>query len=461
MTLIAIVLLHFNYFVPQPRLRLDNDVTNKIDGRVAVAGESNLELHRKATHTNTIRSMPAPKDDSSRLTAAAESEISKSFPCYLCFRVFSGDAERMKHLTEGTFHAKRKLEFRCHQDNQLFSNVQNLLAHFLCSHPDCTVYKCSCCGWPFLDDYQRELHELLHIKSVLQPSNQKHGYPCPICGISTPGHARLLSHYNVKHGQKAQIVKCSDCAMSFASWGQLFWHLRTIHKKGKGTCQPQNVEGIDNIYELSITEAEEIEYDNHEGIDCTEELKDPLEQEVCDTMEEKSFPCYLCSEVFPAATQRNIHLKDNPHPERKLEFKCFAHKPIKIFGSVDLLMNHFLHSHPANKIHKCSRCAWPFLAEYQLELHQLLHVGFHINLPNLHSGYPCPKCTGTYLPSYLDLLSHFNLAHGKNLKLFNCPKCHATPTSYSKLKSHLLIVHKLQTQKTTKSSVSGMLQFST
>lgn len=94
--------------------------------------------------------------------------------------------------------------------------MAQLNQHYDDIHGSETVYRCSLCGWPSLNDSMREIHELVHTR-VLSAVNRKN-FKCPKCEDKWfQKYEYLLNHYVGKHtnlNAKLFKFKCDECELN-------------------------------------------------------------------------------------------------------------------------------------------------------------------------------------------------------------------------------------------------------
>lgn len=515
---ILVVLLNLEYFLPKPALVKDY-LNLKCDTEEIPSPENNQENRRKRKSGITGRTyafetsvdsdplLPTENDDndvpfweepaspnsasrrmrkvskigprtSREILVAPEPEQANllPFPCYMCEQSFDTEVERGAHLaTQSCYNRKyQKLDFRCdehHDQGETFENASKLLAHYYRFHRYFPISQCCICKWPFLDNYKRELHELVHTNRVKvcgkQRLSERTVLRCPECEKYFPRVLELQGHYNIQHGRNIVLHKCSECAKDFRSFYQLTKHMRGKHVEQvnsqviteretsqQGTSQsPKNVhvdldmndaekswleleiEPGGNSLEMKM-DVEEVSGGSHEPkiISTHTIVVQPTLPVLPHPSTLKIFPCYLCYRVFMTEKGRSQHIHKY-HDSDDLRFNCDVDN--LVFWKVDHLRTHIQIHHPDTPIHQCSACEWCFLDETKRDLHEIVH-----RPPNVHKKFPCSKCEFAST-DVRELQSHHNNEHSdRKLPIFNCSKCEKPFSVFFRLRNHLKYDHK-------------------
>ncbi|CAL8128467.1 unnamed protein product [Orchesella dallaii] len=306
--------------------------------------------------------------------------------CSFCSNSFVFDQTHQLHtkLRHKSNSANEK-PFICDENecDESFTSVSELNTH-LKHHTSQKSYICSLCGWGFIYEDNLKLHELLHT-----PRTKGGSFPCPCCSLVSKGTAKLQTHYKLKHlgkhSGKSSLPHdflCHHCGKYYSSDLSLFFHLRKHEEK--------SLEPISSC--------------------C-----------FCN----KSFIFEQTHQIHRKLYHKSIFGKENP-------VKCDGKGCDDSFTSTAELNEHLkVHCTSENQsIHHCSGCDWGFINEYQLKLHELLHIA------KSPKGYPCPCCPSC-LHTGKELQMHYNRKHGSNLGGFKCPKCHLILAMESAFEKHM------------------------
>lgn len=133
--------------------------------------------------------------------------------CYFCHYSFAYEETRLLHLKLAlhTFSLTRG-KFICGEgncNNIQFNSFTELDSHFGSNHSEETVYRCSLCEWPFLNDDMRQVHELIHVKVRTGDT-----YKCQKCEKEFTSVNTLQNHYSANHTVapvQMKIYRCTLC----------------------------------------------------------------------------------------------------------------------------------------------------------------------------------------------------------------------------------------------------------
>ncbi|CAL8080183.1 unnamed protein product [Orchesella dallaii] len=145
----------------------------------------------------------------------------KQFPCPLCEKTFTGDAQRKIHLR---YHNGER-PFACDQCSERFPSKSNLERHMISQH-GAPKHKCEYCLKEYADRSQYLAHVRLH---------EGGGFNCEVCNKAF-GSERDLRKHLVVHRTESNFV-CEECGKAFRRPESLKKHkmIHTGDKKFKCT----------------------------------------------------------------------------------------------------------------------------------------------------------------------------------------------------------------------------------
>lgn len=256
--------------------------------------------------------------------------------CYFCYQSFAFEQSRETHMKLRIHqYSLTSGKFICNEETcsnlQLDSMVQ-LHQHFDNVHGEETIHRCSLCGWPFLNDSMRDLHELVHMR-VLSADYEKN-YTCPKCNDEWfVTYQKLRVHYVTKHTDlSGKLFKCVECGMDFKTNKIYLEHVQQHEMNRNLSSGVTTPNDYITCEECSKSFASRRHWSNHRR------LVHDLAQ------------CSKCGEAVPSA-KLNGHMKERhkegdplPCPEcGKVFYICFR------------LTSHIKHVHESKRI-KSRRC---------------------------------------------------------------------------------------------------------
>lgn len=417
---IAIILLHFEYFKPKydSNKALDIQSTNWIYTSSRKVVPEVVEIEEENFIDSEISSPPS-----------ASKIVPSTSRCIF-----------------------RKAKFRCdeHFDLQIRS-ASELLEHYKIYHRYSSIYQCSVCHWPFLNEYKKEVHELEH-KTHDQIKNQ-----CPKCGKYFSATLSLQGHYYQAHSRHVVLQRCPKCYKHFEGQLALQSHLK-MHLSGEVDSGPSENGEIEMI-ELDVEETDAdiaIVEEMHQGDGDPESLTGPsivstdsmavnVNNDAAQSTaksNQSTYPCYLCPRRLKSAVTRKRHFAAciRSHNYNWLQiFTCYEDN--YSFSTSDELLSHFQLKHKNALIYNCSVCQWPFLDKDRLELHQLVHIIAHSDGYLVEEKICCPKCEVSFSCAQ-NLQDHYNIVHGKKFPIHKCTLCPKGFSAQFRLQNHLRFDHK-------------------
>ncbi|CAL8128507.1 unnamed protein product [Orchesella dallaii] len=160
-----------------------------------------------------------------------------------------------------------------------FSSISDLNCH-LQTHSSSSIHHCSTCNWGFLNAHLKELHELVHIRSL------RGNFTCPKCSSVSTSLAKLQEHYNSSHGAQLELHQCPKCSVTCLSKASLEIHMNRSHV----FISPQCCDVCGKMYD---------------GENAARELK----RHITVMHNAVEIPCNFCDETFVLRKQLDKHMR--------------------------------------------------------------------------------------------------------------------------------------------------------
>lgn len=348
--------------------------------------------------------------------------------CYFCYQAFVCEQSREIHvelINHG--YSLTRGKFACNEGdctNLELSSMAELNQHFDDIHGSETAYRCSLCGWPFLNDSLREVHELVHMR-ILGGDYEKN-YTCPKCNDKWfPDYESLRVHYVPKHTNlNAKLFKCVECGADFKTNKPYHEHLQQ-HEMERNL----NL-GVTTPNDYNVCEECDKTFVSYRSLDAHRRLVHKIVQ------------CSKCGEAVPEI-KFSYHMKVL-HKEGK-PLTCPKPKCSKIFYLPFLLRRHIEEAHNNNKpkqIAKCHICHKEYQRAGLLQSHLKTAHQIQMDSPR-NPKFICSECGKEYLTKG-SLDQHVDAKHTEESERrwnYKCIICSRSFWRKCLLRDHLAEAH--------------------
>ncbi|XP_013383737.1 zinc finger protein 423-like, partial [Lingula anatina] len=325
------------------------------------------------------------------------------YRCDFCQRLFKHKRSRDRHVKLHTGDKK----YKCLHCDSAFSRSDHLKIHMK-THDTAKPYQCVECNRGYTTPAALTSHMISHIKT----SQSEDGF--------TVDEEHLQN--NKDHDKVAEILHCSRCKDSFATWNDLERHLIKAHSEkspDKHVC-PVCKEAFDSSDALCTHIKGHAVMTSPSISDDAPSSKRPrlTPKSVNLSVTEKSGgdnACPYCSKKYPSLEVLEIHIHTMHEGKPTLIYDC--HYCGAVFPSSYVLNEHIQLSHDGRTtpIFPCEFCTMDFTGSEALEYHM---NNVHNFLPDNSESAFCSQCNAGF-PNSATLADHVQKIHsgGSSLKV--------------------------------------------